>query len=464
MQRQPNIIFILSDQQRWDSMGCYGQELNVTPNLDKISEKGVRFENAFTNQPLCTPARACLQTGKYATETGCYTLDIALPFDERTLAHNMSDAGYEVGYIGKWHLSSTNESYAAPTNRPGQQEPFECGTSPIPPERRGGYKDYWLGADHLEETSNGYGGYMYDANMKKVFFPEGMYRVDAQTDFALDYLRTRTMEKPFFLFLSYIEPHWQNDQSTHDAPIGMEENFQDYVEPGDLVGTKDEASWLKDGWRKEYPRYLACVHSLDQNIGRIEEELNRLGMAEHTILIFTSDHGCHFGTRNKGAKDTCHDASIRIPLIAHGPGFTGGRVIKELVSLIDLPPTIMQAGGATLPLDIKGLPLQLLIEGNADQWPDDVFFQISPGIIGRGIRTDHWKYAVKAPNRDGWNAAASEIYEEDFLYDLASDPHERHNLVDDPAYLELRAEMAFRLKKRMVHAGEHEPIITTRSR
>jgi arylsulfatase A-like enzyme len=112
MLNKPNIIFILSDQQRWDTMGCYGQKLDITPNLDKMAEKGVLFKNAFTCQPVCGPARSCLQTGKYATETGCYRNNIALPQDEKTIAHWMSEAGYKVGYIGKWHLASTGEESA----------------------------------------------------------------------------------------------------------------------------------------------------------------------------------------------------------------------------------------------------------------------------------------------------------------------------------------------------------------
>jgi arylsulfatase A-like enzyme len=126
---QPNILFILSDQQRWDTLGCYGQELDVTPNLDRMAAEGVRFENAFTCQPLCGPARACLQTGKYATETGCFRNRIALPLDETTIAHRLSDAGYEVGYIGKWHLATTYGMGDADAN---------YRTQPVPPERRGG--------------------------------------------------------------------------------------------------------------------------------------------------------------------------------------------------------------------------------------------------------------------------------------------------------------------------------------
>jgi len=125
---RPNIIFFFSDQQRWDTCGCYGQQLPVTPNLDRMAADGVRFANAFTCQPVCGPARACLQTGKYAVEVGCPTNHRMLPTDEMTLARWLSQAGYEVGYIGKWHLASCGE----------RDGPDDFREKPVPPERRGG--------------------------------------------------------------------------------------------------------------------------------------------------------------------------------------------------------------------------------------------------------------------------------------------------------------------------------------
>ena len=143
--KKPNILFFFTDQQRWDTLGCYGQELDVTPNMDKLAAEGVRFDHAFTCQPVCGPARACLQTGRYAADVGVFRNDIALPLDAKTIAHHFSEAGYEVGYIGKWHLASTGGLGAEDAN-------FR--EKPVPPERRGGYKDYWLASDVLEYTSH----------------------------------------------------------------------------------------------------------------------------------------------------------------------------------------------------------------------------------------------------------------------------------------------------------------------
>jgi len=444
--KQPNILFIFSDQQRWDTCGCYGQPLDITPNLDRIASKGVRFENAFTCQPVCGPARASLQTGKYATEVGCHINNRLLPLDEKTIAHHLSAAGYEVGYIGKWHLASQGP----------EDGPESFRTKPVPPERRGGYKDYWLAADTLEFTSHSYDGHMWDGSGNRLDFPEGRYRVDAMTDWTLEYLQTRSGEKPFFLFLSFLEPHHQNDHEHYEGPKGSKEKYTEFIAPKDLEPREGN-------WQEEYPDYLGCVNSLDQNVGRIKEELSRLGLSENTLLIYTSDHGSHFKTRIWEYKRACHDSCIRIPMIIQGPGFEGGEVPDKLVSLIDLPPTLLHAAGVTPPDYMRGRPLQGLVEGDSRDWPEEVFLQISESQCGRAIRSKKWKYSVRAPNQKGWVTIPNrDIYEEHYLYDLEADPHEQNNLVWDPDLKVIRRELATILKRRMEEAGEEEPEILPR--
>jgi arylsulfatase A-like enzyme len=447
---QPNILFIFSDQQRWDTLGCYGQPLDISPNLDRIASEGVRFEQVITCQPVCGPARACLQTGKYATEMGTFRNGIPLPLNERTLAHELSDAGYSVGFIGKWHLAS---------HRLGVSETpsvYNYETSPVPLERRGGYRDYWLASDVLEFTSHSYDGHMFNADMERVDFPEGRYRVDVLTDWVIDYLRSLDGKKPFFLFVSYIEPHHQNDHNCYEGPVGSKERFKDYVVPGDLLNTEGD-------WRENFPDYLGCCASLDDNAGRMDAVLHELGLADNTLLIYTSDHGSHFRTRNAEYKRAPHEGCVHIPLIVRGPGFRGGRVIEDLVSLIDLPPTVVTAGGVEPTRVMRGRKLQDLVHGTAQNWRDDVFIQISESQVGRALRTKHWKYAVYAPDKDGGADMNSDTYVEQYLYDLDKDPHERHNLVSDPAFSDLRANLAQRLVQRMVEAGENPAVISPAS-
>jgi len=443
--KKPNIIFFFSDQQRWDTVGRYGQKLNVTPNLDKMAEKGVRFENAFTCQPVCGPARSCLQTGKYAAEVGCYRNGIALPLDEKTIAHHFSEAGYEVGYIGKWHLASTLGQSCEDIG-----PEFDCVSSPVPMERRGGYKDYWLASDALEATSHGYDGHMFDADMNKVEFKG--YRADCVTDYVINYLNIRNSEKPFFLFVSYIEPHHQNDHNRYEGPKGSKERFKDFEVPGDLVDKEGD-------WNENYSDYLGCCASLDENLGRILCELEKMDIDEDTVVFYTSDHGSHFKTRNSEYKRACHEGCIRIPMVAYGPGFQGGKVIDQLVSLIDVPPTLLECADIKTPYTMKGRPLQQLVQGSIKNWPKEVFLQISESQVGRAIRTMKWKYSVKAPEKNGGMYSSSDIYREDFLYDLENDPYENNNLVKDPAYEKVRNSLSEILKRKMKEAGEKAPQI-----
>lgn len=437
----PNIVFFFSDQQRWDSVDCYGSPIfpGLTPNLDRMAREGVRFERAFTPQPVCGPARSCIQTGRYATETGCFRNGIPLPPGERTIAHCLSDAGYEVGYIGKWHLASDTRT---------DSDFFDA---PVPPELRGGWRDYWLASDVLEFTSHSYDGHMYDADMRRVEFPPDRYRADCLTDYALEYLGSRDRERPFFLMVSYIEPHHQNDHKHFEGPRGSKERYRDYHAPGDLPPGKGD-------WEAEMPDYLGCIASLDENLGRVRAELARLGMAENTLLVYATDHGCHFHTREGEYKRTCHEAAIRIPMLAVGPGFEGGRVVHEMVDLLDLPPTFVTAGGATPPGTMRGRPLQELMgRKRPDGWREDHFLQTSEAQTGRALRTDRWKYSVRADRHV--DAGGADEYTEEFLYDLPADPHELTNLVREPELASVRAELARRLMARMAAADETRPTI-----
>ncbi len=438
--KPPNIVFLFSDQQRWDTCGCYGQPLDITPNLDRMAGDGVRFEHAFTCQPVCGPARACLQTGKYATEVGCHTNHRMLPVQERTLAHYLSGAGYDTAYIGKWHLAS-----GGPIGGP---DDFRI--KPVPRERRGGY-EYWLASDVLEFTSHSYDGHMFDGAGAARAFPAGRYRADAQTDWVIEYLQSRTTDRPFFLFVSYIEPHHQNDHHHYEGPAGSKERFKDFVPPADLVDTSGD-------WREEYPDYLGCINSLDQNVGRIRNALAASGLAENTLVVYTSDHGSHFRTRNNEYKRACHDGCIRVPLIMSGPGFSGGRCLSQLASLIDLPPTILTAAGVAPPAHMRGHALQALCTQPQPDWPEDVFLQISESQCGRAIRTHQWKYSVRAPDKTG-DDPCSDVYVEEYLYDLTNDPHERANLVAEGRHTAVREELSAQLVARMTAAGEAAPAI-----
>ena len=433
---RPNIVFYFSDQQRHDTLGCYGQALPVSPFLDQLAAEGTIFQNAFTCQPVCGPARACLQTGLYGTETGCFRNDKMLPADVRTLASYFNESGYETAYVGKWHLATETELG------------IDNSIGPVPKQLRGGYKDYWMASDVLEFTSHGYDGHVFDGEDRQRDFTG--YRVDCVNDFAIDYIRGKQSDAPFFLFISQIEPHHQNDHNRYEGPDGSKERFRDFAVPGDLAGTEGD-------WRENYPDYLGQCRSLDDNVARLVAALKAKGVWDNTVLFYTSDHGSHFKTRNDEYKRACHDGCIHIPMLACGGAFTGGHRVDAPVSLMDIPATLLDCAGIPVPAQFHGRSLCDAVKGAPD-WPQEVFVQISETQVGRCVRTKDWKYAVRA-QADGWRESGAMEYYEDFLYDLNADPHERNNLVRSQAHEAVRQTLAERLIRRMREAGEEAPRI-----
>lgn len=407
--KAPNVIVFFTDQQRWDTTGVHGNPLHLTPNFDRAAKEGTHLENFFTCQPVCAPARACFQTGQYATENGVFRNGKTLEKDQRTLAHHFKDAGYQTGYIGKWHLAADE---------------------PVPEEQRGGYEN-WLGANALELCSDAYDTVLFNEENERVKLPG--YRVDAMTDEVIRFI-DKKQEDPFFLFVSYLEPHHQNHLDNYPAPDGYEENYAGRWMPPDLTALGGTSAQHIGG-------YFGMVKKLDEAFGRVLDALKSLELDEDTIVLFTSDHGCHFKTRNGEYKRSCHDSSLRVPAVITGPGFKGGGQIQSLVSLIDLPPTLLDAAGIPVPDDMQGNSVLPLVEDLQASWPEAVFYQISESQVARGIRTSRWKYSVSAPEADPWNDAYADTYHEEFLYDLQADPYELNNIIALDSYHEVKKEL-----------------------
>lgn len=425
--KKPNVIVFFTDQQRWDTTGLHGNPMGLTPNLDRLARKHTHAAHSFTCQPVCGPARSCLQTGLYATTTGCYRNAIPLPDDSKTLAHCFADAGYQTGYIGKWHLYDKDVK------------------GPVPASHRFGYQ-HWLASNVLEFTSDAYDTVLYDNDENEVRLPG--YRVDAVTDAVIRYIDGHK-EAPFFLFVSYIEPHHQNHIDDYPPPDGYREAYTGGWVPPDLAA-------LGGSTHQHLGGYYGMVKRLDEAYGRLHDALKSLALDEDTIVLFTSDHGCHFKTRNGEYKRSCHESSIRVPTVFTGPGFKGGGQIQELVSLIDLPPTLLEAAGLEVPAPMQGRSIMpLLREGDSD-WPEEVFVQISEAQTGRAVRTARWKYGVDAPGEKGPSAS---VYVEQYLYDLQADPYELNNLIGLQSHARVAEIMSDRLLKRMLAIGEAAPQI-----
>ena len=427
---KPNIVFYFSDQQRWDTLTP-----ELMPNVWELGDEGLLFENSYTCQPVCGPARACLQTGQYATENQCYWNGIALKENVKTMADYFNDNSYDTAYIGKWHLAS--DRY------PGKG--VHCEKTAVPPQRQGNYK-YWRAADILEFTSHGYDGYVFDEKGNKIDFKG--YRADCINNFALEYINNHDNEKPFFMFISQLEPHHQNDHGHFEGPKELIDNYRDYPLPEDLT-------FLKGNYKEEYPDYLAAIHSLDKNVGRLVDTLKEKGIYENTIIVYTSDHGCHFKTRNVEYKRSCHDSSIHTPLVFGGGAVNKGENIENLVSLIDLPPTLLSLAGIPIPDSYSGNILP--VNRNDTEKRDCVFIQISESQVGRAIRTKDWKYSARAIG-PGMVKHSSSVYFDDFLYDLKNDPYEKNNLVNNEECKQVIKAMRELLSREMVKAGERKPL------
>lgn len=423
-----NIVFYFSDQQRYDTVNY-----DVMPNLMALAEEGTFFENCYTCQPVCGPARACLQTGVYPTECGCHINGIPLRDDSKSLADYFNENGYDTAYIGKLHLASGKNG----------GENIKCENTAIPKKRLWGYK-YFRGADILEFTSHGYDGYVFDEKGNKIEFKG--YRADKINDFAIEYIENHDNGKPFFLFVSQLEPHHQNDHKRFEGPKEKVWKYKDYPIPEDLL-------FLNGNYKEQYPDYLASIESLDDNLGRLIDVLRKKGIYDNTTIIYTSDHGCHFKTRNNEYKRSCHDSSIHIPLIIKGNGFDKCSRDKSMVSLVDLPATILECGGMKVPEYYQGEAIQQKKDY------EYIFVQISESQCGRAIRTKDYTYSVSSPLV---LSPSSKVYFEDYLYDNIKDPSQKNNLINSREYHTIKVNLKNILLKEIKKIEGKKPIILSR--
>jgi len=437
---KPNVVLYVADQMRWDCVAAYGLNPTTrTPNLDKIVERGVAFTGAVTNQPLCSPSRACMMTGRYATETGMWKLPPPnqLRRDLPTLATVLRENGYTANFVGKWHLSPGGDRNAG----------F------VPAEYRGGFLDFWEGSDVLEWTSHPYEGTIWDSQGNPIKFKD-QYRVDFITDRAVRFLK-RPQEKPFLLFISQLEPHFQNDEHRFVAPNGYADRFQNPFVPPDLLH-------LPGDWQAQLPDYYGCIEKIDESVGTILQTLEEQNQLDNTIFLFTSDHGCQFRTRNDEYKRSPHDSSIRVPFIAQGPGLNLSLTLPEISGNINLTPTLLDSVGVTVPKSMKGTSLlPLLRDPQARrEWQNKALIQISESMVGRAIRTKEWTYCVADPTLNGYKDSSSMHYVEYQMYNNASDPAQLVNLAGRQTFRQAASQLREELLAMIGESGEPQPTIT----
>lgn len=364
----PNIVLILTDQQRWDSLGCYGNTFVSTPNVDRLASNGTVFQNAFTPYPVCTPARATMWTGLLPHEHGVienvYGIDDALGDAEtvdRTVFDGLRDAGYETAYFGKWHLGEGD---------PGLFDHYDGFNS------RGGH---WEGAP-----------------------PDRRYRPEVQTDACIAWLRNRSRvgasKRPFMMVQSYYPPH---------NPFTAPKEFIDHYRERSIP----------------FAGYYGAVSALDAYTGRILDTLEELGLADDTIVVYYSDHGETFHYRRDSMhKFVCHDDAARVPFVVRDPTGSSPREVEPFIGLEDLTPTLLDWAGADVPGHLHGRSIAPLMRGETANPRDAYYIQNHTNVTDREqrcIRTHEWKLIL---SDDG----------ESELYDLVNDPEEELDMYTTP--------------------------------
>jgi arylsulfatase A-like enzyme len=450
---------ICADQFRADFVGANRENPSVrTPHIDSLVQRGVNFPQAVCNQPLCSPSRASFLTGVTATEAKVWKLGLELDHSIPTIATELKANGYTTAFVGKWHLSSTTKRNGLAVNESQEKTDAKMGPGnprglvPAGPSR-GGFDDLFEGSNVPEIVSHPYYGNYWDTAGANIGFQD-TYRVDFIAERSANFIR-QPHQKPWLLFVSQLEPHHQNDIDQMVPPKRYEDAYKNAFVPHDLRP-------LPGNWQTHLPGYYGCVQAIDDCVGKLIDALTETNQLDNTVIVFFSDHGCTFRTRLGEYKRSPHDSSLRIPLIFAGPGFDRGSSVEEVVSLIDLTPTLLNSAGATIPSSMRGKSLLPLVDDPAarEAWSSAAYVQISESICGRAIRTRDWVYCAYDATIPQGEAEFSTTYTDFALYSLNGDPYEQVNLVGREMYRHVCDQLRDQLRQAIIAHGEPEPTIT----
>lgn len=417
-EKKPNIIYILVDQWRASATGYAGDPNVKTPNLDLLAKESFNFRNAVSVTPICTPYRASLMTGRYPTSTGMFLNDLHLPPTELCISDALVSEGYQTGYIGKWHLDGQGRH------------------SFIPEERRHGFQ-YWKAAecDHNHNNSHYYAG---DSDEK--LYWQG-YDAFAQTKDAQQYIRDHAnTDKPFALFISYGAPHFPH-------PNAPEEYKKRYPLDKIILPENVSDSMRNEALLLEAQGYYAHCEAMDKSIGDLLSTLDELGLAENTLLVFTSDHGEMLGSHGvrAKAKQVPFRESAFVPFLLRYPAIHGdnGKVINMPINTPDIFPTLFGLVGLPIPGTVEGEDLSsVIIDGIEKENRAVLYMNLAPfekGEYGReyrAVKTSKYTYvrSLEGP----W-----------LLYDDIKDPLQMNNLILDPEFSDLVGSMDKKLQDKL---------------
>ena len=396
----PNIIVVMTDDQRWDALGCAGHPFLKTPNIDRLAREGAIFQNAFVTTPLCSPSRATFLTGQYVHKHG-----VRGNGDSKAISHSfvtwpalLQKAGYTTGYVGKIHMGND------PTPRPGF--------------------DYWVGVP-------GQGRYVnprlhIDGELKEV----PGYMTDVLTDDSVEFLKKqRDATKPFALVLAHKAIHGPFTPAERHKDLYADEKIHRAPSvDDDLSGKPAIAGKTKGGPGENVQRnMLRAIVAVDEGVGKIIAALEESKQLADTLIVFTSDNGDFWGEHRLGDKRAAYEESIRVPLVMRYPKkIAAGSKPTAIALNADLAPTCLALAGVAIPSDMHGKSLLPVLGGKSDGWRSAALFeyfmekQFAHIPNWQAVRTDRWKYIHY-----------TDVADADELYDLQNDPHEMKNLIAD---------------------------------
>lgn len=419
--KRPNLLFIYTDDQRWDALGFIQKEQRPkarfpwlqTPNLDRLRSQGAHFTNAFCTTSLCSPSRATFLTGQYAHTHGVTNNHTALPPGTVTYATLLQQAGYATGFVGKWHMGNQPErpgfDFSASFN--GQGKFYNC---PVTIRKNG--------------------------EMKQVIAEKWID--DASADFAIDFLR-ENKDKPFSLTVGFKSVHGPREPETDfkAAYSGEKSNPVPNLQsvspfrPRAKNGGSYQGENLRD--------YFRTLTSADRSLGRLLDELNALGLDKNTVVIFTSDNGYSLGEHSLGEKRSAYEESMRLPFIIRSPfSNVSGKTIDPIILNTDIAPTLLDYAGVEIPKEIQGRSLRPLLEDHPPtDWRKSFLYEYfyernfkNPTILSLRTTTDK---IIIYPGHEEWNE----------IYEVAKDPYEMTNQFNNPDRVELKKQLLSELDR-----------------
>ena len=408
--KQPNLLFVLTDSWRGQALPSAGDPNLVAPNLARLAREGVYCSRAYTSYPVCCPSRSAILTGKFPHAAGVTRNHSLLPLEQETMPAALKRAGYRTGYIGKWHLDGAEN--------PGF----------VPPARRRGF-DYWAAYN----VAHRHYGSVYFGD-EPVPIPASGFEPDHQTGLAVDFLR-QTSRQPFYLYLSFVAPH---------APLTPPVRHATY-NPAELRLRANVPKSVEEAARKDLAGYYGLCSAVDENLGRLLKELDDRGLADDTIVVFTSDHGHMLGSQGLDAIDLPYEESSRIPLLIRYPRrIRAGTTMDTLISNVDYAPTLLTLCGVEAQKGMQGVNLASLLTAGRGPSPESIYAE---GGLGQ---PHEWRMIV----RGRYKLVVDSALRPTHLYNLSQDPYEQENLVAKSSQRRNRDELTALLRRWAARTGD----------